>query len=356
MQKLDERNLFLISLDEQDEWYRYHYLSAQVLRARLKQRYPPQQIRELHARASDWFETHLLIGEAVRHALDAEDWNRATRLMEMYAEEYWRRGEMTTLERWLAEIPADVLHNNPRLLLVQAMTLVLTAPIDFRHIDELLTQARALLNSNDPSASELRGRLLAAASANAGNQADTARTIALAQRALHELAPASFFWRVLTQVNLGIAYVSQGEPNHASDSLEIGIQLAHQSGMLYLGLFGQTHVGNVRLVQGRPRDAEKIFLNALGAVEAHRLKGSPVASYLQGGYGKLLYEWNDLAQCRAMLEQARAGIDARARVWVLKWKSIWRAWRWRKGMQTGRNLARPASANWYRKRSSNRSA
>ena len=316
LNELYERNLFLIPLDEQGEWYRYHFLFAEVLRARLKQKYGAQKIFELHQAASAWFEKNNFTNEAIQHALDAHAWEHVARLMETQTEQSLRRAELTTLERWLAAFPAERLEHDPRLLLVQALVLTLRAPFQFARIEELVTRAQAALEPDDAETRELHGRLLAVACMNASNQTNTARTIDLAERALRDLAPTSLFWRAMTQINMGIAYGARGEPRGASDALQAGIHASNQVDALYLGLFGRMHLGNVRVMQGARRAARDIFVNAIADAEAHNLERTPLAGYLYSGYGKLEYEWNELAESRAMLERARERIGAEARPWA----------------------------------------
>lgn len=315
--QLYERNLFLLPLDEHEEWYRYHFLFAEVLRARQRQTYDAETISTLHEAASEWFEENALPGEAIQHALDARAWERAARLIETHAENFWRRGEMATLERRLNAIPRPVIENDARLLLAQAMTLILTNPSQFARIDELVQRAGQLVAPNQAGTKELRARLSAIAGANSSNQGDATRTIELTRRALSELAPTSLFWRVLTQVNLGIAYMTHGSPRDAIDALETGIELARKGEMVYLGFFGRMHLAYARMLHGQLRAAREVFSNVLADLDAHHLDASPVAAYVYGGYGKLLYEWNDLARSRAMLERARERLDAQARGWVL---------------------------------------
>src|SRR5205085_183278 len=78
---LERANLFLVALDDERQWYRYHRLFAQMLRQRLQQTWP-DRLPDLHCRASIWFEQQGLVAEAVEHALAAEDWERAARLIE----------------------------------------------------------------------------------------------------------------------------------------------------------------------------------------------------------------------------------------------------------------------------------
>ena len=72
LEQLERANLFLIPLDEERRWYRYHHLFAGLLRKQLKQ-FWPERIPQLHQRASAWYAEHHMPAEAIRHALAAED-------------------------------------------------------------------------------------------------------------------------------------------------------------------------------------------------------------------------------------------------------------------------------------------
>ncbi len=85
LEQLERTNLFTIPLDDQRQWYRYHHLFAEVLRERLYSRVDAAKVALLHRRASAWYEHHELLPEAIQHALVAQDWERAARLIEQCA-------------------------------------------------------------------------------------------------------------------------------------------------------------------------------------------------------------------------------------------------------------------------------
>src|SRR4030095_3411850 len=117
---LERVNLFLVPLDEERHWYRYHHLFADLLLARL-QAVDPQQVSTLHQNAATWYEGHGLISDAIRHALAAGEAPWAARLVEQHVEEILRRGEGETLRVWLAALPREVVRSRPRLALAQAI-------------------------------------------------------------------------------------------------------------------------------------------------------------------------------------------------------------------------------------------
>jgi LuxR family maltose regulon positive regulatory protein len=121
LERVERANLFLVPLDEERRWYRYHHLFAELLRARLRQQQPDRE-RELHGQAARWHEAHGLVDDAIRHALGAGEPLWAARLVERHVEELLNGGERVTLDRWLSTLPEDVLRSRPRLLLSRAVS------------------------------------------------------------------------------------------------------------------------------------------------------------------------------------------------------------------------------------------
>ena len=111
LEALDTANLFIVPLDEQRHWYRYHHLFADLLRHRLMRTYP-ELIPDLHLRASVWYESEGHTAEAFRHALDAGDISRAAELLEERWQFFVHRGELTELQRMLDTLGHEVTKNS----------------------------------------------------------------------------------------------------------------------------------------------------------------------------------------------------------------------------------------------------
>ena len=88
LEYLERANLFLVSLDSDRRWYRYHHLFADLLRARLEQRVP-EMVPELHKRASKWYEQNQHIPESIDHALDAGEYEQACSLIDKWSEKHF---------------------------------------------------------------------------------------------------------------------------------------------------------------------------------------------------------------------------------------------------------------------------
>lgn len=114
---LERADLFLIPLDSQRQWYRYHHLFADALRVELQ--VDLQQRRDLHKRAAAWFESHGMLRDAIKHALDAETWPEAGRLIKQAASDALDHFELGALRGWLDRLPGDVVLTDPELAILK---------------------------------------------------------------------------------------------------------------------------------------------------------------------------------------------------------------------------------------------
>lgn len=128
LDELKRTNVFLLSLDSQRRWYRYHPLFAEALRFMLE-RSDPEAIAVIHRRASAWFAGHGYTGEAVQHAIQARDWSQAADLIEAEIQTPDRgRWEETTVRRWIAQLPQEVVRTRPGLSLVSMLPRLDSSP------------------------------------------------------------------------------------------------------------------------------------------------------------------------------------------------------------------------------------
>src|SRR5665811_466735 len=129
LEALDRGNLFLVQLDDRRRWYRYQHLFGDVLRARLHDE-QPDRVHELHARASDWYERNGDRSEAIRHALAAEDFERAADLVELAIPAMRRSRQEATLRRWIEALPGEVVQVRPVLIVGYAGALLLGGELE----------------------------------------------------------------------------------------------------------------------------------------------------------------------------------------------------------------------------------
>jgi LuxR family maltose regulon positive regulatory protein len=141
---LERANLFVVALDDQRTWYRYHHLFSDVLRARLLNE-RPDQVPLLHQRASQWYERHDLVQEAVRHALAARDFDRAAHLVELAAAEIRRHRQEAVMYGWLQALPDDAVRRRPVLSVFYGSMLMASG--DLAAVEPRLADAERALAS-----------------------------------------------------------------------------------------------------------------------------------------------------------------------------------------------------------------
>jgi ATP/maltotriose-dependent transcriptional regulator MalT len=296
LEYLERANVFTIPLDEERQWYRYHHLFAEMLRRQLQRLYPAHP-PDLHRRASEWYEHNGLADEAVRHALAAEDFERAARLIEQNAGAiFWMRGEISTFLEWLEALPDDVVHAHPRLGLVLGWALLMSGKL--ATIEPVLEEAeRQLLNSPDssePGESEiksLRGQMAAIRSRVARLHDDLPRAIELARAALADLPQDNRALRSVFTLNLGMAYRQSGDVTAATRVLT---QASTMGGSAGIALIALGILGDLQAEQGHLHQAAETYRQAIDRAAEDGNGPSPMVSWAWVGLGALDLEWNDL--------------------------------------------------------------
>ena len=192
IQTLRDGNLFTIALDDRGEWFRYHHLFGDLLRAEFEKSLAPAAIAELHQRASDWFEQQGLIDEAIRHALKAGDSIRAAEIVERHRERILDSDQWYILEKWLGQLPEALVQQRVELLLARVW-------IHFLHfrleaVPQILDQIESLLGpdtSQQTGRDALRGEVAFMRGYIAMFLGDSAGSLRYLEQALKQL-PASF--------------------------------------------------------------------------------------------------------------------------------------------------------------------
>lgn len=304
LQELEHANLFIMRLDDQGRWYRYHHLFAEVLHARLQQT-QPDLIQELHRRASTWYEESGNLAEAVTHALAAQDFDHASLLVEKTSRAMWQRGEVGTLQNWLAAMPSSIRRARPQLCLAQAWGALAAGQIAL--VETSVLEAEEIIGSKDEEDSrDLRAQVDAIRSTLAVFRQDSAKAIELAQRSLDHLPEDDHFLRGLIAYSLGRAYLAQGDLSAANQKLKEAATFSLHAGDLSTASFALNALGAELQVQGRLREAAQCFRQVLHAIH-NEGRPLPVAAS-SGAYvwlGRILYEWNQLDEAA---EYANQGI------------------------------------------------
>lgn len=142
---LNDNNMFIIPLDTEGRWFRYHHLFAQLLIAQLKRSLNNEALAAMYLRASCWCEQQALFEEAISYALLADDTEAAAGIVERHRDGEFDANRIYAVDRWLEMLPAEIKQSRPRLLLTQAR--VLDTRFRLAEIPALVETARALLET-----------------------------------------------------------------------------------------------------------------------------------------------------------------------------------------------------------------
>ncbi len=306
LEYLEQANLFIIPLDNERRWYRYHHLFADLLRQRLHQSVASSTedqskgVAEYHIRASQWYEDNGLEIEAFQHAAAANDFERAERLIEGKGMPLHFRGAVTPVLNWLESLPTTVLDAWPSLWTAYASTLLVTG--HGTRVEPKLLAAEAAVQdaeANDKTR-DLIGRIAAIRATLAASQNQVETIIAQSRRALEYLHPDNLAFRTSTTWKLGFAYQLQGDRAAASQAYTEVVSIGQASGNIVFTAIAMIGLGTLQEGENQLHLAAQTYQRILQLFGDQPL---PFVCEAHLGLARVFYEWNDMdaAQQHAQL-------------------------------------------------------
>jgi LuxR family maltose regulon positive regulatory protein len=316
LDELDRVNLFLVPLDAERRWYRYHHLFADVLRSRSAAE-RPDRAPVLHLRAAEWFAGHGLAADAVRHALAAGDVERAARLIEEALADTRRSRQDSLLLSWIRALPDPVVRSSPVLSITAAWAQLMAGQIDAA--GSRLDDAEKALATTDPAVSaawadteDLRMAPATVAvyrASLAQARGDVPGTVRHSRRALELAGPQDHLVRGAAGGFLGLAAWAAGDVRQALSTFGDAVRHLHAAGNLVDELDSTIPLADMWIASGRPNTARRLYEQALTTATTVTTAGgapSPRAvPDLHVGLAELDRELGDLTGARERLEIAR---------------------------------------------------
>src|SRR5918994_992181 len=307
LERLEHANLFVIPLDDERHWYRYHHLFVDVLRQRLRQEHP-DLVSVLHRRACGWFERRGLVGEAINHALAAQDWERAVRLIESNGVTVVLNQQVQTMLGWIDRVPEALARERRALCTIRALALVLFNRPDAAEAS--LQEAERYLGGN-PTTDQARtilGRAAVIRAAIARSSGDLERCVAMGRRALELLPETESIARASAKTNEDLAYLLSGNVAPANErALEEATASFRASGAQVMLLRSVDFLARLRTLQGRLRAAAATYEESAQVASGRDgLRGAVNSAGYYVGLGDIHREWNDLDSAESHL---RRGVD-----------------------------------------------
>jgi LuxR family maltose regulon positive regulatory protein len=308
LEQLERANVFLIALDDNRQWYRYHHLFADVLRGRLASGASGVAIATLHSRASAWFEQQGLEIEAVEHALATGDGERAARLIEQCAWPVAFRGQIHTVLGWFDVLPAALILARPTLCTLHALMLMHTDQLDAA--ETRLQEAERGLSPDTPEqqARAVRGLILTTQANISFFRGDLPRCVALGRQALDLLPETNSLPRAASMAFAAHAFLVTGDATTATERQVAAVApAARAAGNRFVVLRGLTLLAQLQVLQGRLHAAAVTYREAAQlAPEPGGLQSMVGSAGYYFGLGNLCRERNDLAAAEQLLVE---GID-----------------------------------------------
>jgi LuxR family maltose regulon positive regulatory protein len=319
LEYLEQANLFIVPLDSERRWYRYHHLFADLLRQR-HQQIQSVGVPVLHRRASGWYELNGFPEKAIEHSLRAEDFERAAYLIEVQADAVWESGEHTKMWRWLERLPAELTFSRPELCIYHAIMMfrrgtqdaaerslqvaenVLNSGIDATNVSSI----KRLNQTPDAARTSLLGRVAAMRALTASYRGDAAGIIPYAHRALDYLSKDDLAWRSTAAVTLSDAHSYLGDMEAAYQAQLEALDICIATGNLFLILYANLNLAITLRQSGRLKRAQEICQQQMQVANENGMGHTAVAGWISAILGEAQAELNDLD---GAIEQAKRGLD-----------------------------------------------
>jgi LuxR family maltose regulon positive regulatory protein len=301
LEYLERTNLFIIPLDNERRWYRYHHLFADLLRQRLPHSIASTiadaegRIQELHIRASQWYEENGLQLEAFQHAAAANDIERAERLAQGKGIPLHFSGGATPILNWLESLPKTVLDARPSLWWRHASLLLINGQT--AGVAEKLQAAESALADKlqgaepDEATRNLMGQIAAAKATLALTRYDIDTMLSQSRRALEYLDPKNLSTRASANWTLGYAYTLQGDRDAARRAFMESISLSQSAGAMFTLILATIGLANIQEVDNELYQSAETCRRILEWVGD---RPQQIIGEVHLGLARILYEWNDL--------------------------------------------------------------
>jgi LuxR family maltose regulon positive regulatory protein len=334
LQTIERANLFLVPLDDERRWYRYHHLFGELLRQYLPQEagMDVSDIAVLHKRASIWYEAQGLDLEALRHAAAADDFARVAAL----AERSWERMDSSFQSvawcRWVRQLPEEILRARPVLSTQYAWALMDAGEVEasearLRDAERWLARSKVTGGEPEPATGEmaiidarqfqaLPTRIAFARAYNAQARGDVAAAVRHAALALTLTADAEPLLRAQAEVLMGMAHWASGELEKAHRAIASWVEYTRQAGKLAFALASAFYLAEIRIAQGQLREAARLCRQYLQLVPAEDEAMRLAAPHLHLGLALVAHEQGDVTAAALHLQTSK---ELGARVSLIDW-------------------------------------
>ena len=306
LEYLERANLFLVSLDDERIWYRYHHLFADLLRTQLQKSLGDEGIARYHLRASEWYEQNSFPIEAIQHASLASDSERIERLIEKNYLVMLNRGEMSGIRSWMGKLSKELVTRRPWLCLYEAFSRSWFGQLEEATL--LLNEAEKRIRSevSAPNTQAMLGYHAYVQSRVTAMQGDTLRAIELCRVARENIPADNLGLQIEVGITLGYEYFLYGDFINANKTLHAMIQSACAVGAINNPIAASAILARVHVLQGSLHTAYDLFQKAAQLIPESAGQYLGAIGLVEVGIAALLCEWNDV---ETALVRVKKGLD-----------------------------------------------
>ena len=325
LRTLETENLFIISLDQSCQWYRYHHLFAEMLRHRLVSEKGRNKLSLLHKKAAAWFAEEGHPSRAVIHALKAADYEFAADLLEHNAATLFNRGEQGNLSRWIKQIPPEIIEKRPRLLTFLSMLTYLSG--DTARAEETLEKARPLITGSEsglqqPETSdqqELQGIYYAVRAYLRLFSGDVVGMSQDSEKALANFPEKDSMWQSNLLILSGDIAAISGSLNKAVDIFTEALAVCRRANDHFFTLLAGFKLARIFYYQGRLTEADQLCLELLDEAEDSGFSSTARAGCLHIIRGMVAYERDQLDESLSLAQKGYKLIEREGIMLLAGW-------------------------------------
>jgi LuxR family maltose regulon positive regulatory protein len=301
LEYLDRANLFIVPLDNQRMWYRYHHLFSEVVQYRLRQT-EYSRLPELHRRASKWFEDKGDRDQALHHAQAAGDLERAAQLVEQNALHLLVHSRLTRLKKWFESLPKDLVYSRPKLCIYRGWLQILTGTAKDAtrcvHITEqLLCSATHLEKAKEQ---EILGLVTCLKARIALKNRELGKAGAFAHKTLDYIIQGSPIHGHVAIIK-GLAAFWGGDLETADQALREAVSISQECNHRFMTVEATIWLGYIKTLRGQLFQAVKLYRDALQLADLGENRKLPIAGSATIGIALVEREWNNLEVAESLL-------------------------------------------------------
>ncbi|MFN2234198.1 MAG: LuxR C-terminal-related transcriptional regulator [Anaerolineales bacterium] len=306
LEYLERANLFLMPLDDERRWYRYHHLFADLLRSRLNKSLGDQGVARLHIRAAAWHEQNGSILDAIHHASMASDDEMVERLIEGHYLEMVNRGEMSQVRFWMGKLSKELIYQRPWLCLYEALHHSWFGQLE--EANSLLNEAEKGIRSEvpAPNAQSMLGYHDFVKSRVTAMQGNTHRAIELCLAARENIPADNLALQNEFSITLGYEYFLYGDFENANKVLHETIRSGYTARAVNNPVAAYAILARVQVYQGRLHKAYDLLQKAAQLIQEAGGQYLGATGLVEIGIAAVLCEWNAL---EAALAHIQRGLD-----------------------------------------------